>query len=120
MKTEVRDKAEVMNEILAYSTGTEAYHKINMFSPVVVTDGIMAMCQNLGAFWLVDAILSYRRAERFQIWSLNVGDRSAVLEMREDAPEPVKVQQVIEWTDFPQGNWKFWLVDGVLMLPTEY
>jgi hypothetical protein len=115
-----KDRAEVMNEILAYSTCTEAYHRLSSLSKVVCTDGILAMCQQLGAFWLVDAILSYRRQEEVQFWTLTVKDGGAVLTMNEDSDQPNLVKQEISYTEFPEGVWKFYLMDGVLLLPSEY
>jgi len=40
--------------------------------------------------------------------------------MREDTGASKKVFTIIKFTDFPEGKWKFYLVDGVLMLPREY
>jgi hypothetical protein len=117
---QVKDRAEVMNEILSYSTGTEAYHRVSPFTKTVITDGVLSVCQRLGAFWLVDAITSYNKQEEVQFWTLTVTDRKAVLSMREDSDQPELARQEIPFTDFPEGEWKFYLMDGVLMLPSEY
>lgn len=111
-------KAQI-ESIYAHATGTEAYHKLGL-SPVVATDGVLAVCQHAGAFWLFDAITSYSRKEEFQIWELESKDRKAVLTMKEDSDQPILVRQDIGHTDFPEGLWKFYLIDGVLLLPSEY
>jgi hypothetical protein len=40
--------------------------------------------------------------------------------MREDSDQPAKVTQKIGCTDFPEGLWAFYLIDGILMLTSEY
>ena len=112
-------KAQI-ESIYAHATGTEAYHKLGVFTKTVATDGVLAVCQHAGAFWLFDAITSYNLEEPFQIWELEVKDRKAVLTMKEDTDQPILVKQDIDHTDFPEGLWKFYLIDGVLLLPSEY
>jgi len=101
------------------------------------TDGVKFLADRVGAYWLIDAIFSWQverrsftfRGERrakvgdapFQVWTLKVAsDKTAVLEMREDSDQPPVVRQEIEFTDFPQGEVKLYLIDGVLLLPSEY
>jgi hypothetical protein len=116
-----KSRKELMNEIIANNYGTSAYHKLSPFSPVLCTDGVTQMAKELGAFWLVDAITSYNRREPFQVWTLEVKEGpKAVLTMREDSDQPAKVTQKIGCTDFPEGLWAFYLIDGILMLTSEY
>ncbi|MFC1765106.1 DUF6876 family protein [Planctomycetota bacterium] len=86
------------------------------------TDGVQYLAEQAGAYWLVDAIFSYRRREPFQVWTLkkNTDDNGAVLTMQEDTGEPVKVHQDIPFTDFPLDQIKLYLIDGVVLLPSEY
>lgn len=109
-------------------TGTENYYR-HPLTDCVYTDGVKYVAEEAGAYWLLDAIFSYRRKEPFQIWKLTVspevgpGDirrTPAVLEMREDSDRPVLVRQEIEYTDFPLFEITMWLIDGVLILPSEY
>ena len=102
-------------------TGTEQYYKHWM--GLHYTDGVKYMAEVAGAYWLLDIIASYRRREPLQIWTLKVNRESepmAVVTMREDAGEPVKVRQEIPYTDFPLDEIKLYLIDGVILLPSEY
>lgn len=100
--------------------GTENHYPHSM-RQLVYTDGVKYMADAGGAFWLIDAIASYRRKEPFQIWELKVKpDKSCVLTMREDTGQPTKVRQEIPYTDFPLENIKLYLIDYVLLLPSEY
>ena len=91
------------------------------------TDGVKFLAEKAGAFWLIDLVASYQgarlRQEEFQIWILTV-DREktsmAVATCQADTNAPVLVRQEIDHTDFPLPSIKLWLVNGALMLPSEY
>ena len=116
-----------MNETefdLEQCTGTENYYKPS-FSGIMVTDGVQYLAYNAKAFWLIDAIASHQTkhiaAVPFQIWELTVNeDKTAVLTVKEDNDCPILVKQHIPYTDYPMPKIKLWLVDRVLMLPSEY
>jgi hypothetical protein len=105
-------------------TGTEKYHR--HWTDMVYTDGIEYLAEKAGAYWLIDAIASYQRNEKiktepFQLWELRLTEKpKAVLTMRRDTNEPEIVSQEIKYTDFPLDEIKLYLIDGVLLLPSEY
>ena len=109
---------------LAQFIGSETHYR--HFTGLHYTEGVKFLAENAGAYWLIDAIGSYRGNaaacdEPFQLWELAKGsDRSAQLIMRSDSSEPAIVRQEIPWTDFPLTTLKLYVVAGVLMLPTEY
>ena len=114
---------ELELEIQQY-TGTCGYHKLSLL-PLLATDGIRMIGEKAGAFWLVDAIASYQaktevKALAIQFWTLEVKDNEAVLYCVEDDGMPRIVEQEIKYTDFPDGSWKFYVQNGVMMLPGEY
>lgn len=111
-------------------TGTEHYYKHPLFG-FNYTDGVKYMAEKAGAYWLLDAIGSYQmgkiRAVPFQIWRLEKADNAlfpikngAILTMKEDCDMPVLIKQEIEYTDFPLESIELWLIDGVLLLKSEY
>ena len=100
--------------------GTENYYR-HWTRCGVFTDGVQYLAEQAGAYWLIDAVFSYRRRESFQVWTLRKNDdNSAVLTMQEDSGEPAKVRQEIPYTDFPLDSIKLYLIDSVLLLPSEY
>lgn len=100
--------------------GTEN-HFNHWMSRILFTDGVHYVAERAGAYWLIDAIASYRRKEPFQIWELHKHeDNKATLTMKEDTNEPVLVRQEYSYTDFPLDSIKLYIVDHVLMLPSEY
>jgi len=84
------------------------------------TDGIKYLWESCESYWLLTAISSYKRTEPFQVWTLTVKDRIATLTMKEDKNLPVLVKQEIPYTDFPLDEIQVWLIDGTLILPSEY
>jgi hypothetical protein len=109
-------------------TGTEHYYK-HWAKEIVYTDGVKYLAEKAHAYWLIDIIASYRRKapEPFQLWTLekvqNIDDHTIkhwLLTMKEDSNQPVKVKQVIGYSDFPLDEIKLYLIDGVLLLPSEY
>lgn len=105
-------------------TGTEQYYK-NTMSGLKNTDGVQFLAEKAGAFWLIDAIASYQgdskvKAEEFQLWELTVENSKGVLTMKSDTDQPLIITQDIVFTDFPLPVVKFYLCNGVLMLPSEY
>lgn len=57
----------------------------------------------------------------FQLWTLAVDEKNrAVLTCQEDCDTAVIYEQKYEYTDFPVGTWKMYLINGVLMVPSEY
>ena len=101
-------------------TGTENYYR-HWTRCGVFTDGVKYLAEQAGAYWLIDAVFSYRRRESFQVLTLRKNDdNSAVLTMQEDSGEPVKVRQTIPFTDFPLDQIKLYLIDSVLLLTSEY
>lgn len=119
MTTKTQMTKGQIEKALAHYYGTENWWKNDMLH-FTYTDGVKAMWEMCEAYWLLIAIASYNRHEPFQIWELKRTGSKAVLTMVEDAGRPELVRQEIEFTDFPLDEIKLWLVDGVLLLPSEY
>lgn len=121
---------EIKNIISHSCMGAGNYIK-HRLSGIIYTDNVGFIAEACDAFWLIDAICSYKRKEEFQLWELivNKEEHSAVLTMKEDTNDPVLVKQEIPYTDFPLDSIKFYIeygsIDGVnpayiLLLPNEH
>ena len=105
--------------------GSEVFYK--HWLGIRYTDGVKYLANEAGAYWLIDAIASHQdrkllsnpRLREFQIWRLVVENSSATLICSLDTDIEVRRQQ-IPYTDFPLPEIKLYLVDKVLMLPSEY
>jgi hypothetical protein len=109
-------------------TGSETFYR-HWLGKFNYTEGVHHVAQEGGAYWLIDAIASYqhspeikedRKLQEIQFWKLTVSeDKTAILTCERDQGD-VALTQEIEYTDFPLAEVKFYLTNGVLLLPSEY
>ena len=129
--------AEIKAELAHYCGTTEVYRVAAAGKRMVYTEGVRAMAQLCGAYWLIGEIqygLSSRQMaeatskdERLRdmvFFDLSVEDREGVLTARADSCEPLAYHKEVEFTDFPLDQIDLWAqFDGerwTLMLPSEY
>lgn len=107
-------------------TGTSCYYR-HWLKRFVMTEGAYFVYEH-GSAWLVDAIASYQTQKllsdpmlrEFQLWELQVNaNRTAILKCLRDT-DALVLQQEIAFTDFPLSSIKFYLIESVLLLPSEY
>jgi hypothetical protein len=112
-------------DVLNHSSGTEAYHKFSAIPGFpVATDGVIALAEVAGCFWFLDLIGSYQGNNRldpaFQVWKLSVNTTRQSGIARGYNDTELIITQDIPFTDFPLGGVKLFLIDGVILLPSEY
>ena len=115
---------------LKHFTGTSCYYQY--LCGLKLTDGVKYLADEAGAYWLLEIISSYQhdpriRREPFQVWELKLspdnattGKHEAVVTMKTDSNRPLMVKQQIEHTDFPLDTIELFLIDGVILLTSEY
>jgi len=115
-------EATTLEQELQQFTGTEQYYFNSMYKWMNYTDGVKFLAERAGAYWLLDIIGTELKQfnDDFQIIELEVANNKAVITSKRDTNEPNLWDRNIEFTDFPEGTWKFYLIDGVLLLPSEY
>lgn len=99
-------------------------HWLNQFS---YTEGVKFLADRGNAYWLLDTIASHQpnllrqnpMLNDFQSWKLTVSNRKGVLYCGVDGDQLVQVQK-IPFTDFPLPEVKLFLIDKILLLPSEY
>jgi len=122
----IKRKKDDILAVINGSSGTENYHKISMIPKAPVgTDGTLRLAVVASCFWLLDIIVSYQHHKRldpnFQVWKLQVDveKKNAVVSGYNDTNDLV-VMQIIPYTDFPLDEVTLFLVNGVILLPSEY
>lgn len=120
----MKSKEEILN-IINHSDGTDMYHKYSPFLGFpVATDGVIALAEAAGCFWILDIIGSYQTNEKldpaFQVWQMEVNhaDSSAVVRGFNDTE--LIITQEIPFTNFQLDELKLYLIDGIILLPSEY
>ena len=120
----MKSTTEILN-VLKSSNCSEAYHQYSQipFFPVA-TDGVIALAEAAGCYWLLDIIGSYQTNRKldpeFQVWELKVDlqKHKAIVHGYNDAT--LIITQRIPFTDFPLEEVKLYLINGVILLPSEY
>lgn len=119
-------KAQNIQITLNNFTGTENWYKHQLFRQYLYTDGVQYLAKEAACYWLLDRIFALQyevsaiAAEPFQSWVLNVNpDLSAQL-ICEDGNYRKLHEETISYTDFPLPTIGFFLIDRVLLLPSEY
>jgi hypothetical protein len=124
------DSPENIRNVLGCCTGSENCWKVfpNDDAPKI-TDGVKAMVELCGAFWLVTAVASWQikdrvRKEPFQVWKLVLDsdrDSGGAVLICEDGNDKEIARQEIEYTDFPLSEGiTLYFTDGILLLASEY
>ena len=118
-------KDKVIEELESF-TGTENYYLD--YLNIKITDGIKYLMEAGKCGWLISDIASIWHTKNLQgFWLIElkkIEDSEAILTIREDSNiEPIHKQKY-EYTDFWENTGlkelKIYLIDGVLLLPSEY
>ena len=117
-----RTSANEMNE-LAYAHCADHYVKHPL--GVIFTSGVQTLVEKCSAYWLLDVIASYRSHRRvigegFQVWKLERVKGDSFKVTMDDGNGNILITQKIPYSDFPYDTATLWLVDGVILLPSEY
>lgn len=119
---------------LAHFTSSETVYFHSLNRRINYTEGVRFFAQNAGggAYWLLDIlatqpeILKAVATHHFCVVVLKVQDSKATLTVARDycesagTFEEVGYTRDIEFTDCPEGEWKFYFIDNLILLPREY
>jgi hypothetical protein len=107
-------------------TGTAHYYFNPLYQHMNYTDGVKYLATTVGAYWLLDIIgteffpkQKSGEWDGFVVIKLVVEECSMKISVQ-DGNHHDYLHKNIPFTDFPTGEWALWLVDGVLLLPSEY
>lgn len=122
------------NELEGF-TGTENYYK--MFMGLKITDGIKYFIDKANCYWLINDIAVINAMDKnvlknradgntFLIVSIKIDRENKKLSwnLKEDTNEPILYSQDYDYTDicnyYEGEEIKFYLIDGILLLDSEY
>lgn len=105
--------------------GAQSWYQHGLVRSITYTDGAKYVADEGGAYWLLDEIALAQRfntrvkSEPFQVWTLVVHDREAVLTC-DDGNRNIVYTKPIPFTDFPLPEIRLYFTDDVILLPSEY
>ena len=117
---------------LSQFSGSDVRYKVMFNKRIVYTEGVKALAEAAGAYWLIDLIVSHQpkvlrtspRLQDFQLWQLSVSKGRGVATCREDSNVDPCVTQRMS-TDFPLDSIKLYVERcdenaWVILLPSEH
>lgn len=112
-----------IRQALAQCTGSEHWYRHPLARACLYTDGANLFAEMAGAYWFIDIVatevLAFQSREEFIVVTLAVVDEKARI-TADDGNGRVFWSRDIEWTDCPEGEWKFFLQNNTLFVPSEY
>lgn len=105
-------------------TGTTNWYTSPLYPWMKYTDGIKFVAETVGAYWLLTILgtelQELNESEPFLHIILYVEEDGAEIVAGDGNGEFDLYRRKIDVTDFPVGEWTFYLINGVLILPSEY
>lgn len=112
------------NHFFGSHNGSENFYRHNL-TGLIYTDGVKDLAEGCQAYWLIDLIVSHQsesliRQQPFQVWDLMRVQQDSFTVLCTDGNHNLVTSQEIPFSDFEYDLATIWLVDGCLMLPSEY
>jgi hypothetical protein len=109
---------------LSQFTGTEKYWRTNIFAPEMVhTDGVQYFADEAHAYWFLDIVATeyFSLMTKHEFVSIQLAVEDGIADICvEDGDCEVLKQKHIDYTDCPDGLYRFFFTNNVLMLTSEY
>jgi hypothetical protein len=112
-----------LRNLLANYYGSETFYRHGLNRRMLYTEGAQAFAENANAYWFLDIVatelFALLKGEDFLTVILHVEGSKAKI-TADDGNGNVLFTKSIDYTDCPEGKWKFFFTGNVLMLPSEY
>ncbi|WP_211299248.1 DUF6876 family protein [Methylovulum psychrotolerans] len=115
--------AETLKLALDQYIGTENWYHHSLLKKFLYTDGAQFFFQETESYWLLDLITFeyFPLLQHEPFLSIVVESESQQCKICvDDGNGNVLATKHISFSTLISGIWKFYLIDNVLMLPTEY
>lgn len=116
-------EADILNKELLKFIGTENWYRHPLQRSMTYTDGVRYFADTAESYWLLDIIatefFTMLKDKPFLVITASAKDNSCKIIVTDTEENEIK-SRYIEVTDLPEGNWRFYLTDNVLLLPSEY
>ena len=116
----VKQTSKELKANLEQFYGTEHYFTIPLVK-YKYTDGVKYFAEEAGAYWLLQEINNMTAKINEYFFNIRVISKNNKADIIiDDGNGKVLDKKHIGFTDLPEGEWRFFLTDNVLMIPSEY
>lgn len=121
--TTIKASSNDIRNALAYCTGTDHWYRHPLVRSCLYTDGARTFAEMAGAYWFLDIVatevLPFQRKEEFIVVTMTVTGSTARIVADDGNGNPFWSRD-IEFTDCPEGEWKFFVQNNTMFVPSEY
>lgn len=124
--SEKRMTGEQLRYNLAHFTSSEQIYGVGFVNPwMKYTEGVRFFFENAGAFWLGDIlatqpeILATMRTG-MAVATLTVGSGTKAKLVVTNGNDDVQYTRNFDYTDCPEGEWRFYIMNNTILLTSEY
>ena len=119
----MKNSQALLND-LRHFTGTTKWFRNPLFANCLYTEGVQYLAEHGECYWLLDYIFSNQRlkviaAEEFQVWTIKKEESKATITVGDGNDNIVKTFK-IPFTTFPLEEYTLWMIQGRLILKSEY
>ncbi len=104
-------------------TGTESWYSHKLMHETVYTEGVKYFADHAGAYWFLDIVdtelFPLQKEHGFLSITMTVANEQALITAT-DGNETTLWDKQISFTDCPDGTYRFFFTDNVLLLTSEY
>lgn len=122
-----RTPGTLREQDLRQFTGTECWYRHSLYTKFLYTDGVQYVAEQGGAYWLLDKIFACQICvpglmdEPFITWDLVLDDEGGGAKLIcTDGNNNKLYSETILFTDFSLKSIRFYFLNNVLLLPSEY
>ena len=122
MQTQLLDRSQLVSE-LADFCGTNYWYLHHLVKEMTYTDGVKYFLDRTGSFWLIDVVATeffLLLADQPFLSIIVKSDSNSCEIVATDGNDNRITARNYSFSTMPGGEWKFYLTDGVLLLPSEY
>lgn len=122
MQTQLHDRSQLVFE-LANFCGTNFWYQHHLVKTMTYTDGVKYFADRTGSFWLIDVVATeffpLLTEQPFLSLIVKVDGNSCEIVATDGNDNQITARNY-SFSTMPAGEWKFYLTDDVLLLPSEY
>ncbi|MCD2452049.1 MAG: hypothetical protein Q8K07_15795 [Methylicorpusculum sp.] len=122
MQTQLPDRRQLVTE-LAEFCGTSQWYQHHLVKDMTYTDGIKYFADRTGSFWLIDLVATeffpLLTEQPLLVIIASSEGKSCELTVTDGNDAQITARN-FSFSTMPAGEWKFYLTDDVLLLPSEY
>ena len=118
-----KSTSQQIRNALAYCTGTEFWYRHPLARSCLYTDGVKMFAEMAGAYWFIDILatelIPLQRTEEFMSVKMTVTGSKASIIANDGNGRQVWSRE-IDFTDCPEGEWSFFVMNNTIIVPSEY